>query len=238
MVEILRSLQPRREEKDTLYLRKNEDINEQKFNSGSISQENYRLKKKLSSGKIPNNKERSNETYPINLSSEIYVDRNDVRDTDSKDFFGMCPQKTVRLKYGPVIQVSPEKFKKDDAGNIIEIKARIIEDQNAKPKGVLSWVSAKDAVTVEVRNYEHLFLVPNPDPEKYYEQLNPNSLKVYANAKVNKCLVNNGLQAPNRFQFERLGYYTVDYDTDNEKGKYVFNLTVGLVDNAKKKMAN
>jgi len=68
---------------------------------------------------------------------------------------------------------------------------------------VLGWVSKADGVNVEVRNYEHLFLVPNPDANKYNEQLNPNSLRIYKGAMINKGLVDRGLKVPDRFQFER-----------------------------------
>merc|ERR1712048_485917 len=127
---------------------------------------------------------------------------------------------------------------KDEEGNIIEIRAKRVFDESVKTKGTLGWVSKSDMFNVEVRNYEHLFTTPNPDANDYEKQLNPNSMTVYKNALINKGLASRGLKAPDRFQFERLGFYTVDYDTDNEKGKIVFNLTVGLVDNAKKKAMN
>jgi len=187
----------------------------------------------------PNNPD-SKETYPIKLSKEIWMDRTDIKEEAGKEFFGITPGKLIRIKYGPVIQINTGKFKKDEDGNIIEIRGRRLskeEEAKVKPKGVLSWVSSVDAFEVEVRNYDHLFTTPNPDAEKFYDQLNKDSKKVYPNALVNKDITL-GMKSLDRFQFERYGFYTVDKDSDIEKGKIVFNLTVGLVDKARTKAVN
>lgn len=116
------------------------------------------------------------------------------------------------------------------AGHSFEVKAeRISEDEAAKAgiKGFLNWLSKNDAVKAEFRMYSKLFLAEKPvldakDPESRKKELNPNSMSICQNALINKNLVKS-LDKTTRYQFERLGYFFVDYDTNLEKGKYVFN---------------
>lgn len=98
-----------------------------------------------------------------------------------------------------------------------------------KVKGTLHWVYAPTAVEVEVRDYDRLFAVENPsaDDRDFRELLNPDSLKIRSNVKVEPWLAKNAKVGDN-YQFQRLGYYTVDPDTTPEK--LVFNKTIGLKD--------
>jgi len=184
------------------------------------------------------NKKDSKEMYKVNLSKVVYMDRSDVRDADSKDFYGVCPGKTVRLKYGPCVKVNFGDFKKDADGKVVEMTCQRLpaeQEAKSKPKGVLGWISEKDAFRCEVRNFEHLFTTPFPDKDKWLDQINENSKKVFEGAMMNKGLVE-GLKVLDKFQFERVGFYTVDSDTDVAAGKIVLNLTVTLA-GAKKKIA-
>jgi len=187
--------------------------------------------------KWPGNADRVNETYDITLTKEVWVDEIDVREDGPKEFWGICPGRTVRLKYGPVIQINFGSFTKDENGNVIEVRASRVDaekDAKSKPKGVLGWVSKADALKVEVRNYEHLFNVEMPDDKDFIGQVNHDSKIVFKSAIVNKCLLSD-LKVYSRFQFERLGFYTVDEDSNFEKSEIVFNLTIGVDDKSKKK---
>jgi len=120
---------------------------------------------------------------------------------------------------------------------VIEVRASRVDaekDAKSKPKGVLGWVSKADALKVEVRNYEHLFNVEMPDDKDFIGQVNHDSKIVFKSAIINKCLLSD-LKVYSRFQFERLGFYTVDEDSNFEKSEIVFNLTIGVDDKSKKK---
>lgn len=99
---------------------------------------------------------------------------------------------------------------------------------------MLGWVSEKDGLRCEVRNFEHLFTCPFPDKDNWLGQINENSSRVWDKALCNRGLVS-GLKVLDKFQFERVGFYTVDSDSDVLSEKIVFNLTVGLAASSKKK---
>ncbi|KAJ8602711.1 hypothetical protein CTAYLR_003751 [Chrysophaeum taylorii] len=145
--------------------------------------------------------------YTLRLSRTIYIDRKDYRDVDSPDFFGLAPQKIVRLRHAVNI-----RYESDGKG--------VVVDDSIDPKGKLHWVSEEDAVECELRDYDRLFVVPKIDESKWEKQINPNSEVVYDTALVHHSVKD---WAPlTSVQFERLGFYCVDYD-----GK-VFNRTVEL----------
>lgn len=157
----------------------------------------------------------------------MLVEKKDVRTQDEKNFFGIAPNKVIRLKYGPAIKITSVV----KAGNTFEIKAERVSDEEVSKlptiKGVLNWISKRDALKCEFRLYERLFDVEKPtlageDLAERKKELNPNSLTVCPNAVVNKNIVK-GLTKESRFQFERLGFFCVDLDSNFEKGKYVFN---------------
>lgn len=157
----------------------------------------------------------------------MFVEKKDIKLQDEKNFFGIAPGKIIRLKYGPAIKITSVV----KAGNSFEVKGeRISEEEAAKGpqiKGVLNWVSKNDALRCEFRLYEKLFIVEKPtlsgdDPIARKKEINPNSLTVCPNAVINKTLAKS-LTKESRFQFERIGFFSVDYDSNFEKGKYVFN---------------
>lgn len=162
----------------------------------------------------------------VPFSRELYIERDDFQEQASRNFFRLTLGKEVRLKNAYIVK--GEQVVKDDAGNIIEIHCTYTEDVSKKVKGTLHWVSIKHAVKAEVREYDRLFMHESPDthPEKdFMEFLNPESLKLitaYVEPSLKEAAIND------RFQFQRLGYFSVDKDTTSEK--LVFNKTVGLRD--------
>lgn len=175
----------------------------------------------------------------ITFGKELYIDASDfLEDPPSpKKWFRLGPGRSVRLRYGYVITC--DEFVKDENGKIVELKCRYYEDSfggaqpealEKKVKGIIHWVNAKDAVDVEVRLYDRLFKHPNPaSVENFIEEINPDSLEIIT-AKVEPFLAN--ASADEQFQFERMGYFTVDSKL-SVAGKPVFNKTVGLKDNWK-----
>jgi glutaminyl-tRNA synthetase len=135
----------------------------------------------------------------------------------------------VRLRGSYVIRC--DKVVKDDNGNIIELRCSYDPDtlgknpEGRKVKGVIHWVSEAHAVPAEVRLYERLFSVPQPDNEEnFLDVINPHSLEVLKNCRVEPSLANATLEQ--RYQFERTGYFCLDLDSTPEQ--LVFNRTVTL----------
>jgi glutaminyl-tRNA synthetase len=162
----------------------------------------------------------------MTLTKHVFVEKADIRTQDEKNFFGIAPGKLIRLKYGPALKITSVT----KAGHSFDVKAeRITEEEAAKTtiKGVLNWVSKEDALKCEFRLYTKLFSVEKPtldakDPEGRKKELSPDSVSVCQNAVINKHMTKS-LTKDSRYQFERLGFFSVDYDTNIEKGKYVFN---------------
>ena len=151
-----------------------------------------------------------------------------------KKFFRLSPDKEVRLKGAYIIRCTG--VKKNEQGEIEEIYATYdpetrsgLPGADRKVKGTLHWVNVPTSVDVEVRDYDRLFAVENPSAEEgdFRDLLNPDSLKVRQGVKVEPWLAENA-GIGDHFQFQRLGYYTVDPDTAN--GRIVFNKTIGLKD--------
>ena len=175
----------------------------------------------------------------VTLSKTIYIERTDFREEDSKDFYGLTPKQEVGLKYAGIIKV--EEVKKDKNGKVIELIC-IYSPESKKIKGRIHWISEKDYVYAEARLYGYLFLSDDPFHAKEegvshdpMDDLNPNSLVIKMGAMVHKDICKD-LKKLDHFQFERVGYFTCDYDTNVEKGRYVFNLTVDLGDGKANKM--
>ena len=174
-------------------------------------------------------------TRKLPFSKVLYIERDDFQETPQKDFFRLAPGKEVRFRYAYFIKyVSAVK---DDAGNITEIRCTYDpatkggdSPDGRKVKGTIHWVSAAHAIDAEVRLYDHLFAKPDPDdvPEgqTYLDNLNPKSLEVLTDAKLEPSLAT--ASVGNTFQFERLGYFCVD--KDSQPGKLVFNRAVTLRD--------
>ena len=168
------------------------------------------------------------------ISGEVFIERDDFMEDPPKKFFRLGPGRHVRLKGGHIIQCTG--FDKDADGNINQIRARILPGTVGKdaPEGVvckaaIHWVDAATATDAEVRLYDRLFTVENPDDAEggFLSVLNPESLKTLT-AKVEPALA--GAEAGFSCQFERIGYFVADSKDHQPAVKPVFNRTVALKD--------
>ena len=174
-------------------------------------------------------------THSMPFSREIYIERDDFMEEPPKKFFRLAPGKEVRLKGAYIIKC--ENVVKDADGNITQIECTYDPESHSgapgaarKVKGTLHWVSAAHAVDAEVRLYDRLFNVENPAAETerdFREMLNPDSLKVVTGVKVEPFIAENAKRGT-KFQFQRIGYFTPDYDSTPEH--LVFNRTIQLKD--------
>jgi glutaminyl-tRNA synthetase len=171
----------------------------------------------------------------VPFSREVYIEQDDFMEVPPHKFFRLAPGMEVRLKGAYIIKC--EGFKKNDITGVIEeVHCTYDPDTRSggsasekKVKGTLHWVSARHAVDAEVRLYDRLFDHEDPAGQKdddYRRFLNPESLKVLAGCKVEPSLAN--AKPLDKFQFQRLGYFCVDYDST--PAKLVFNRTVSLKD--------
>jgi glutaminyl-tRNA synthetase len=183
---------------------------------------------------VNNPEDESQGTHPISFTRELFIEREDFMEDAPKKFFRMTPGQEVRLKNAYIVTCTG--CKKDEAGNVIEIYAEYdpqtksgMPESNRKVKGTLHWVSVEHSVTAEVRLYDRLFRVENPNEEKdadFRELLNPDSLTVLTGCRIEKELEK---AVPyDNFQFQRLGYFNLD--PDSKKGQLIFNRTVPLKD--------
>ena len=172
-------------------------------------------------------------TRELKLTRELYVDHDDFMEDPPRKFFRLGPGREVRLRYGYCITCN--EIIKDSDGNVIELRCTYDPETGGgqtpdgrKVKGIIHWVSAEDAVDAEIRLYDRLFQVENPlESDDYIEHLNPESLTVISNAKVEPSLAEANAEAP--YQFERVGFFTAD-SADHTRDKPVFNRTVTLRD--------
>lgn len=192
-------------------------------------------------------------TRKVPFSRELYIERDDFREVPPPKFYRLSPGKEVRLRYAYFITC--QEVVKDANGEVIELRCTYDPatrggdaPDGRKVKATLHWVSAAHAVAAEVRLYDHLFRVPNPDsaaalaalgPDEedpaeraevpgqpdYFQHLNPDSLSVTTGYLEPFA---QGAQPGTRFQFERLGYFCVDKDSSADR--LVFNRTVTLKD--------
>lgn len=173
------------------------------------------------------------------LTEDIYIDQDDFQEIPEKGFQRLTLGGEVRLRHSYVIKC--EEVIKNADGSISELRCSIDpltlgkNPEGRKVKGVIHWVSATKSVAAEVRLYDRLFSVENPDNVEghdFKEFINPHSLDV-STAYIEPSVLS--VKPEDRFQFERVGYFVADrYDCDATKGKLVFNKTVGLKDNWKK----
>jgi glutaminyl-tRNA synthetase len=185
--------------------------------------------------KHPKKPEMGSRTIPF--SREIYVDRDDFMEDPPKKFFRLGPDREVRLRYGYIIRCD-EVIKNPVSGEVTELRCSydaetgggVLPEGRKKVKGIIHWVSAAHAVSVEVRLYDRLLSVADPAAEKardYREFLNPESLEVLSDALVEPGLADAAAGAT--FQFERLGYFCVD-GKGSQTDRLAFNRTVTLRD--------
>ena len=186
-----------------------------------------------------NNPEDENSgTREIPFSRELYIEREDFKEEAGNKFFRLKLGGEVRLKSAYIIKA--ERIEKDENGEITTIYATYdpksksgsgTEESLRKVKGTLHWVSANHSLPVEVRIYDRLFTTPQPDAEKetdFMEFINPESLKI-VQGFAEPSLKNAEVGKP--YQFQRIGYFTKDPDSTDEK--LVFNRTVTLKDGYK-----
>jgi glutaminyl-tRNA synthetase len=175
-------------------------------------------------------------TRKVPFSRELYIERDDFREEPPKKFFRLSPGKEVRLRCAYFITCTD--VIKDSAGEVVELRCTYdpaTRGGNAPPDGrkvkaTLHWVSAPHALRVEVRLYDRLFTVEDPEraPEggTFLDHLNPASLEVLTGCQAEPSV--GSATVPARFQFERLGYFCLD--PDSGPGALVFNRTVSLRD--------
>jgi glutaminyl-tRNA synthetase len=183
----------------------------------------------------PHDESRGRRTF--NFGRELWIERTDYEETPPKGFFRLFPGNKVRMKYGYVIEcVGADK---DASGNVTQVRAKVVPDTKSgtpgadkvKVKGNITWVGVADGIAAEVRLYDRLFSVPQPDTgeKDFLEELNPESLKVVT-AYLEPSL--KSAKPDEKFQFERHGYFVADR-VDHLKGgsgKPVFNRVTGLKD--------
>lgn len=188
---------------------------------------------------FPNNPEDETAgSHKITFRKELFIEREDFMEDAPKKYFRMTPGQEVRLKSAYIVKCTG--CKKDESGNILEVYAEYDPEtlsgrpeSNRKVKGTIHWVSCQDSVEAEVRLYDRLFTDEDPSSIKdksLSEMINPDSLVVVKNARIEPFLSQG--KVGNNYQFQRIGYFTVDPDSNNHR--LVFNRTVGLKDTWKK----
>jgi len=167
----------------------------------------------------------------IKFGRELYIERDDFMENPPKKFFRLSPGAEVRLRYAYFITC--REVEKDAKGEVIELRCTYdpaTKGGNApdgrKVKATMHWVSAADAISAEVRLYNPLFAKPDPSASDFAADLNPNSLELLPDAKLEPALAADNSTDP--VQFERQGYFV--RDRDSMPGKPVFSRTVGLRD--------
>ena len=187
-----------------------------------------------------NPEEEGSGTHTMPFAREIFIEREDFMENPPKKFFRMTPDKEVRLKGAYIVKCTG--CKKDADGNIEEIYCEYdpetlsgMPGSKRKVKGTLHWVSANHCIDAEVRLYDRLFNVENASEDKerdFHEMLNPESIKVVKNAKIEPFLAENANPGAH-FQFQRIGYFTPD-SKDSTPDHLVFNRTITLKDSWQK----
>ena len=173
-------------------------------------------------------------TRKVPFSKELWIERADFRENADKKFYRLTIDREVRLKYAYIIKCT--HVVKDEAGNITEIHCTYdpltksgMPDSNRKVKATIHWASVKHAKKAEIRLFDRLFSVPDPDDceegQTFLDHLNPNSL-VVQDGWIEPSLTLEKAMAIKHFQFERLGYFYADPDSTEDK--LVFNKTVSL----------
>ncbi len=178
----------------------------------------------------------------VPFSRELYIERDDFMEDPPKKFFRLAPGREVRLRYGYFITC--REVIKDAAGEVVELRCTYDPETRGgnapdarKVQGTIHWVSAAHAVDCELRLYDKLFTIPDPDdvPDglDFTSVLNPDSLIVLKGAKVEPSVAGDAVGT--RYQFERTGYFVSD--EDSTPGALVFNRTVTLRDSWEKEKA-
>jgi glutaminyl-tRNA synthetase len=171
----------------------------------------------------------------VPFSKTLFIERDDFSENPPPKYKRLSLGEEVRLRGSYVIRC--DEVIKNEAGEIIELRCSYDENtlgknpEGRKAKGVIHWVDEASSHTAEIRLYDRLFTVPQPDNEEnFLDAVNPNSLQILTNCRVEASLKAATLE--NRYQFERTGYFCLDTESTSEK--LVFNRTVTLRDNGQK----
>jgi glutaminyl-tRNA synthetase len=184
---------------------------------------------------VNNPEDESAGSRKIPFARVLYIEQDDFREVPPPKYFRLSPGREVRLRYGYFVTCT--SVVKNEKGEVIEVHCTYDpaskggnSPDGRKVKSTIHWVSAAHAVDAEARIYENLFNREDPSDvelgKDVLDNLNPNSLEIIADAKVEPSLANPTAGA--RYQFERLGYFCAD--PDSAPGKPVFNRTVALKD--------
>ena len=176
-------------------------------------------------------------TRQVPFSRTLYIERADFMEDPPRKFYRLAPGREVRLRYAYFITC--REVIKDAAGDVVELRCTYDPatrggdaPDGRRVKATLHWVSAAHGVRAQVRLYDRLFLTPEPlaeaEGDEWLQQLNPDSLQVLDSCWVEPSVT--GAAPGTRYQFERLGYFCVDPDSEAERGRLVFNRTVTLRD--------
>ena len=180
-----------------------------------------------------NPEDESTGTRKISFSKEIFIERNDFMENPPKKYFRLSLGKEVRLKFAYYITCT--EVIKNEKGEISEIHCTYdpktkggMSDDGRKVRGTLHWVSASECIEADIRLYDRLFKSENPEASgDFVDDLNPDSLKLIKNAKLETSLGN--AESKSIYQFERTGYFVLD-SKDSSENNLIFNRAVSLRD--------
>ena len=187
---------------------------------------------------VENNPNRPEDgTRTVTFSRNLWIEQEDFMEEPIKGYFRLFPGNEVRLKTAYIVRCTG--CRKDENGQVVEVLAEYDPASRGgdpadgrKIRGTIHWVDAETALPAEVRLYDNLFSVPDPDNYDYLEVLNKNSLTVLPDSRVEASLAH--AKPGESFQFMRQGYFCVD-NKDSREGALVFNRSVSLKDSFKKK---
>ncbi len=173
----------------------------------------------------------SSATHSVTFTETIYIDASDFQEQDDPNYFGLAPNKWVGLKYADGCMRCDGVVKDATTGAVTELKCFLahLPPSNKRPKGTLQWVPA-NGVAFEARLYNHIFKEQQVGKD-WEEQLNPESEVVIQGAMVDPSILTTSGKFPPKethFQFERLGVFVVDKDSDSAAGQLVINRTVAI----------
>lgn len=184
---------------------------------------------------VNNPEDESKGSRKVTFSNTLYIEEDDFIEEAPKKYFRLTPGQEVRLRYAYIVKcVGCEK---DENGKVTAVHCTYDADSRGgnatdgrKIKGTIHWVNAKDCISAEVRLFDRLFATEIPDKteegQTFLDNLNPNSLTTLKNCKMEKALCN--AKPLDKYQFERLGYFSVDYDSKEDN--LIFNRTCTLKD--------
>ncbi|QQO11519.1 glutamine--tRNA ligase/YqeY domain fusion protein [Bradyrhizobium diazoefficiens] len=177
-------------------------------------------------------------TRKITFGRELFIEQDDFMENPPKKFFRLSPGNEVRLRYAYFVKCTG--VIKNDKGEVVELRCTYdpaTKGGNApdgrKVKATMHWLPATNSVPAEIRIYNQLFANPNPDASNFAADLNPQSLEILSDARIEASVAESNATEP--MQFERQGYFV--RDKDSTPGKPVFSRTIGLRDTFAKEVA-